>query len=159
MRYITIPAAVTLMATRPGSAVPEEVAFSFADLLKQHVWPHEMWRTGSAENSEAFWRLVEAFRDKQPGEVGAVTDADYELFAPLATLRDQKLQVGMAVEVSRLMKPIISAPSKDPRAGDGEPRTGGPALIRDLDAERAAMMTAARAAAAAAGAHGDGGAS
>lgn len=108
MRYITIPESVVLQASdKHGNNIP--VDYSFANLLAEIVWCHEIWHDGSIDNADMFPVLYKKFLGKKPGEVVELTDAEYEKFAPIATKRGEKLNPAIAFEMNTLMRCVITA--------------------------------------------------
>jgi hypothetical protein len=107
MRYITIPKPETVIQN--GNAK----LYYFATLLVQIVWVHEAWRTDATKHAMMF-TLVEKFDGAEPGDVVALTDKEYEVFEPIATMQGQKLNHEAAVPLNKLMGAVIQASTLSP---------------------------------------------
>ena len=112
MRYIEIPPAE--MVTNPAGT---HEAFTFAKFLEQVVFGHEVWRSDAdgTDKHDMLCVLIDKFAGMVPGDVVVLTDAEYEAFRPIATMKGQKLAVGMAGPLNKLMRTTITAPSKAPK--------------------------------------------
>lgn len=112
MRYFVIPPAVK-MTVATGQP---EVEFSFQQFLDECVWPDPAWRTRAAQC--AFYDCQEKLADATPGALVELTDEQFEIFEPIATLRGRALPNGgnMARRIGRLIRPILQA--RTTRPGD-----------------------------------------
>jgi hypothetical protein len=117
MRYITIPAPVTIpgMKKTDGS----KVELNFFEYHEQNVWNSPEWRS-SADMHKVFRELVVIFDEVSETEDNAglvleIPGRHYEIYLPLATGKGQQL----APRVARALAPhhaaIFEAPNKDPR--------------------------------------------
>jgi len=111
MRYIQIPKSETVV-----QADGTTKAFTFDQFLAQVVWVHECWRSDSEGTGmhDTFCSLTEKFAGALAGEWVELTDAEYEKFRPIATMRGEKMAPGMAIPLNAIMRPVIAAPKEKP---------------------------------------------
>lgn len=123
MRYITIPEPEVLEGvTLPGEdGTPTPVSYALHSLNREFIWTDPAWlATGDA--CEAHARCREAFAAApEPGNVVALSDADYDLYRPIALRAGESIPVTnpsrpalLAARVG-LLKPVLMAAAKDPR--------------------------------------------
>jgi hypothetical protein len=108
MRHIQIPDPVVLLMVVDEKGNP--VLYDLKRLNMANVWNSSKWRD---ENKiEMCMRIADKFEATKyvPGTWVSLTDEEYEAYAPLATLKGEKLNPEMALDVMKVMKPIISAP-------------------------------------------------
>ena len=65
----------------------------------------------------ALERVFAAFDKKKEGEVVEMENADYELLKPLATMEGKQLPSSASMQLNRLMRPFIVAPTEAPKSG------------------------------------------
>jgi hypothetical protein len=112
MRHIQIPDPVVLLMVVDEKGNP--VLYDLKRLNMANVWNSSKWRD---ENKiEMCMRIADKFEATKyvPGTWVSLTDEEYEAYAPLATLKGEKLNPEMALDVMKVMKPIISAPHELP---------------------------------------------
>ena len=112
MRHIQIPEPVTLVTVFDANGV--NVIYTMELLNRQNVWNSPRWRD---ENKlDMCFRIADKFKGTKytPGSWVSLTDEEYEAYAPLATLKGEKLNPEMALELMQVMRPIVSAPHELP---------------------------------------------
>ena len=112
MRHIQIPEPVTLLTVFDENK--KNVIYDIKLLNKANVWSSPRWRD---ENKlDMLFRIVDKFSATKyvPGSWVSLTDEEYEIYSQLATLKGEKLNPEMALEVMQIMKPILSAPHELP---------------------------------------------
>ena len=115
MRYITIPEPLPI----PGSKDPKDESkpkmFGLAELLSE-CWAAPQWRDNDS-NNEAFVRVYDAFEGKEPGDVVELENKDYEVFAPIATMKGKPIPNQLiAPLVNKICIAVLTAPTKPPKA-------------------------------------------
>lgn len=124
MRYFIVPEPVTIeaLSEKGGPRDPDDpeagpaLVYTFAQFHREHVWPSEVWRSGSGDNADHFDSIYSKISKAKPGDVIELTDPEYEVYAPIATMRGAKLNPQVAVEFNQLMRPILRATTKRPEA-------------------------------------------
>jgi hypothetical protein len=114
MKYIKVPQAVMLpqIDLRTKETIVRE--YRFSDMLEQIVWPHEIWRNGSRDSAEMLIALHAKFHGAEAGDVVELSEQEYEAFAPIVTLKGEKLNPSIAMEMMTLMNSVICASTVRP---------------------------------------------
>lgn len=82
--------------------------YSYRDFLDEYVWPHPALRADEASAITA--EILEDKLDRpKPGDTIELTDAEFEFFAPLATLRDRTLNKDFVRVLNRMIRPVLRA--------------------------------------------------
>ena len=71
----------------------KSVAYGWDELHDDLCWPHEVWRSGSADALKAFDEVESkcVLAEPVPGEIIAMTDTTFEIYVNVITARDKKL--------------------------------------------------------------------
>jgi len=124
MRYIVIPPKQVLDAVI-NKQTKQPISYGLHDFLQEYCWGQPGWRDGGEASMKACDRIFVAFNNKQnEGDVVALTDEDYEVFKPIATLKGKPIPPAFAIQFNRLMLPIVSASTEPPKSL-GEANAGG----------------------------------
>jgi hypothetical protein len=108
MKYLTVPAAVEVMNDQ-GKAVE----LTFDKFLADQVWPHPVWRL-SKDNYDRFVECVGLFKDCKEGDVIELSDGAYEVFAPIASMRNEQLAPHNLLPLMQLIGAVLKATSEKP---------------------------------------------
>lgn len=119
MREFEIPKAVTVRLTNPqtGERLPP-IEYDFHRFHREQVWGQPEWR--QKNNIEARERCIEAIDEKPVGHKVKLTEEDFEIYKPIATMEGKPLGPDIAIEVPRLMEPILLAKSSKDDNGKSE---------------------------------------
>jgi hypothetical protein len=117
MRTFEIPPPETVSITNQQTkqrGEPEE--YSFDRLHMDHVWGHVDWRKTS-DAIEARERCVDAIVGKPPGTEVTLTEEDFDIYKPIATLKEMQISGDFSLALPRLMRPILGAKSSKEENG------------------------------------------
>lgn len=111
MRYITIPHGVQVVA-EDGT----EQLLTFAKFLETTVWCAAFWRQelDGDKYAKMFFEVKGKFDGALPGEIVELSNAEYEAFRPLATMRGEKVNPTLAGALMKLMMPVFQSPNERP---------------------------------------------
>jgi len=116
MRYIVIPAKQVL-DTVVNKETKQPISYGIHDMLQGNCWGQPEWRDGGETSLNACERIFTAFNEKKnEGDVVALTDEDYEIFKPIATMKGKVIQPEFSMQFNRLMMPIIAASTEPPKS-------------------------------------------
>ena len=112
MRHIQIPEPIELANVVDENKNP--VKYGLENLNKQNVWTSSKWR--DEDKIDMCIRISDKFKESKykPGAWVSLTDPEFEAYEPLATLKGERINPEMALEVLQIMKPIKSAPHELP---------------------------------------------
>lgn len=115
MRYITFPEPLPI----PGSKDPKDESkpklFGLSELLTE-CWAAPQWRDSDSAN-EAFVRVYDAFENKKPGDVVELENKDYEIFAPIVTMKGKPIPNQLIAPLfNKISIAVLAAPSKPPKS-------------------------------------------
>jgi len=140
MRYIVIPPKQVLDSVI-DSRTKQPVSYGLWDMLQEHCWGHPSWRQGGETTMNALDRIYDAFKDKKEGDVVELENADYEVIKPIAIMEGKQLPSSASMQLNRLMRPFIIAPTEAPKspgksdgAEDGEDKPAAAELADDDEA-------------------------
>jgi len=141
MRYIRIPQPVRLEGLKGNDGnLLAPFIYSFGEFLLEHCWTKKEWR--AAGWTEVMLRLVDKFAGRLPGDVVALTDEDFEKFAPIAAMRGVDLNPLLAIPFSRLILAVNTATS-DPIEAMTRPEAMGASTGAKLELRPGTGTTAA----------------
>ncbi len=113
MRYFQIPEPVDMPGFKDVSGNPAKM--DFHAFLTQNVWIDESWRKDKAK-LDLFFVLVEKLeKSNKPKDWVALTDEEWEVFHPLATMQGVKLNPNVVIPFNRLMQAVMNAATKKPK--------------------------------------------
>jgi len=118
MRYLTIPKTEMIKALvgvpKPGEApVYEDRPYPYHQFLDENVWTDASWRA-NRKASESYDALTE--KDwSVVGSIVEIADEDFEVFQPLATMKDKQLTPVNHRPISRYTNAAMYAAKKNPR--------------------------------------------
>lgn len=117
MREFPIPKPVTVTLTDPQTGKRlAPIEYDFDRLHREMVWGDPEWR--KKNNMEARERCIGAINGKPVGHVVKLSEEDFEIYKPLATMEGKNLGPDLAIPIPRLMHPILAAKSsKDDENG------------------------------------------
>jgi hypothetical protein len=130
MRYLTIPATVKIKAVvgvpKPNEApVFEDRDYPYHQFLDENVWTDATWRA-TRKASEAYDALTE--KDwSVPGSIVEIADEDFEVFQPLATMKDKQLTPINHRPISKYTNAAMYAVKKNPRKEESKEDDAQPA--------------------------------
>ena len=107
----------------------KSVAYGWDELHDDLCWPHEVWRSGSADALKAFDEVESkcVLAEPVPGEIIAMTDTTFEIYVNVITARDKKLGGKGSRAINRLMRPILEASTTPPEGYTEQPAAEPPA--------------------------------
>jgi hypothetical protein len=121
MRYIIIPPK-QVMDSIINNETKQPVRWGIHDMLREVCWGAQEWRQNET-NLKAFERCYSAFDGKKEGEIVELEGADYEIFMPIATMKGKNIPPAHAIQLNRLMIPIMCASNEQPKS-EGEANAG-----------------------------------
>lgn len=121
MRYIEVakPAEITDLWQDPRTgevSVRGQKLFSYFELMRDEVWSRNEWRKNELY-ANAFNRLIDAhdLAEQHGLPVIAMSQEDYVLFQPLATLSDRPIKGPNVKAINRLTQCVTFAASTKPK--------------------------------------------
>jgi len=127
MKYITVPKKVRLHKVLNDKK--EHPEYGLTDWLEEVVWGNQGWRA-SLDAIEAFESLEEKLRgpwdeekerhqELEPGTVVELSEKEFEIFEPIATLKGKDLPAHLT-PVNHIIRAIMTASSKHPHKEQAE---------------------------------------
>jgi hypothetical protein len=113
MRYLTIPATITVTAPPElGPAPPEALPFIKFALL---CWLDDPRAIEGAFSRQVRWsKVIDAFRAAQPGSVLALEDEDYATLRPIVESPQRRLPPTIATQVLAYSRAVLDAADTAP---------------------------------------------
>lgn len=105
MRYVTIPAPVSLVHPNMPPDAPKPPPFTFAQLLEQLVWVDPRWR---GDWAETFERVADLLSEAATGEEVELETLDHERVSEI--LSSAKISELYSRKLTRLILAVTRAP-------------------------------------------------
>jgi hypothetical protein len=104
------------------------IEYGWENLHDDFCWPHEVWRSGSADALKAYDEVEFKCVGPKVGAIIAMTDATFEIYVNIITARDKKIGGKNVRAINRLMRPVLEA-STTPPDGYTEQPSENPAKV------------------------------